>query len=82
MQVVNDWLNERKLDRKALIALAANAQAYEDYNQHTAYEVALLLNDMVGQLAGEPPRVRHLIVFRDAYSCHSLSLAGMIVAVP
>lgn len=57
MQMLNEWLNERQLDRKALTALANNEAAVLEYHQHVAYEVAVTLDDMVALLAGEPPQV-------------------------
>lgn len=39
LQVMQDWLAERKLDRKALAALAANAAAVESYKDHARGEV-------------------------------------------
>lgn len=38
-QVMQDWLAERKLDRKALAALAANVAAVEAYADHVKREV-------------------------------------------
>jgi hypothetical protein len=56
--MVNDWLNDRKLDRKALTALANNAAAVEEYHQHVAYEVYSVVQDIVADIAGEPKQVR------------------------
>ncbi len=38
---MQDWLAERKLDRKALAALAANVAAVEAYADHVKREVLL-----------------------------------------
>lgn len=39
--MMQDWLAERKLDRKALAALAANAVAVEAYSDYARCEVAV-----------------------------------------
>ena len=40
---MQDWLNERKLDRKALSVLAANEAAAQAYQEHAADAAAALL---------------------------------------
>ncbi|KAK9827616.1 hypothetical protein WJX81_006673 [Elliptochloris bilobata] len=60
--VMQDWLAERKLDRKALAALAANAAAVEAYADHARCEVAAVLDDLVDAVmvagAGQGKRAR------------------------
>ena len=52
-QVMQDWLNIRRLDRKALGVLAANLAAYEAYHEHVRDEVAATLNGMLAILDPE-----------------------------
>jgi hypothetical protein len=53
-QVMSEWLNDRKLDRKALGVLAANWQAVEAYQEYVADEAARVLADMIAELEGVP----------------------------
>jgi len=59
-QMMQDWLSQYKLDRKALAALAANLAAVEAYEEFAAQEVASLLEDLVDSVAegGSPPSVQ------------------------
>lgn len=50
-----DWLNDRKLDRKALGVLTANWQAVEAWQDHLVDATAQVLNSIVADVAGEPP---------------------------
>ena len=56
--MMQDWLNEKKLDRKLLANLAANLAAAEAYQQFCAMEVAGVLRevlDAVEDEEGGPP---------------------------
>lgn len=44
---MQDWLNARKLDRKALGILAANLAGYEAYHEHVADEVHATMESML-----------------------------------
>ena len=47
VQMMQDWLEARKVDRKLLAALSANVQAFEAYQEYCAYEASNVLGDMV-----------------------------------
>ena len=56
--MMQDWLNEKKLDRKVLANLAANLAAAEAYQQFCAMEVVGVLRevlDAVEDEEGGPP---------------------------
>lgn len=52
-QVMQEWLNERKLDRKALTALSVNLAAVEAWEEYVREEAAALLHSLVAAVAGE-----------------------------
>lgn len=53
-QVMQDWLNERKLDRKALTALSTNLTAVEAWEHYVREEADAVVGALVAAVAGEP----------------------------
>lgn len=53
MQMMQDWLAMYKLDRKALAALAGNAQAVQSWQDYLQMTVQDVVQDMLSVL--EPP---------------------------
>lgn len=53
-QVMQDWLNERKLDRKALTALSTNLAAVEAWEEYVLEEAEAVVRSLVAAVAGEP----------------------------
>ena len=53
-QVMQDWLNERKLDRKALTALSTNLAAVEAWEEYVLEEAQAVVHSLVAAVAGEP----------------------------
>ena len=61
LQMMQDWLNHYKLDRKALAAFAANAAAASNYEEWTLEQASRAVEDIVAKLvkdAGEGVGVR------------------------
>lgn len=56
-QVMQDWLNHRKLDRKALGVLSANLAAYEAYQEYVEEEVHAALTELLDALDPEGARL-------------------------
>ena len=56
LQMMQDWLNHYKLDRKTLSAFAANAAAASNYEEWTLEQASRAVEDIVAKLvkdAGE-----------------------------
>lgn len=51
---MQDWLNERKLDRKALTALSTNLTAVEAWEHYVREEADAVVGALVAAVAGEP----------------------------
>ena len=54
VQSMQDWLNERGLDRKRLQGLAANVTAVEEYEANAYTEVRVCVQSILGVFA--PPQ--------------------------
>ena len=54
MQVMSEWLAEKKLDRKLLGTLSANLAAVEAWEEWEADQVLAVLDDLVAEVVGEP----------------------------
>ena len=63
---MQDWLNDRGLDRKTLQALASNVAAVEEYEAHAYVEVQACMHSML-DLFGPP---RQLVCCPHCLSCH------------
>ena len=51
---MQDWLNERKLDRKALTALSTNLAAVEAWEEYMREEAEAVVGALIAAVAGEP----------------------------
>ncbi|KAK9830484.1 hypothetical protein WJX72_011976 [[Myrmecia] bisecta] len=61
IEMMQDWLGERKLDRKALQALLANHSAHEEWVEYCGQEVAAVLDELLNTVenGGVPkPKVK------------------------
>ena len=54
LQVMSEWLTEKKLDRKLLGTMAANLSAVEAWDDFQSDEVLNVLEELVADVAGEP----------------------------
>ncbi len=54
MQVMSEWLAEKKLDRKLLGTLSANLAAVEAWEEWEADQVLMVLENLVAEVVGEP----------------------------
>ena len=54
VQVMSDWLADKKLDRKLLGVLSANLAAVEAWEEFESEEVLNVLEELVADVAGEP----------------------------
>ena len=54
VQVMSEWLAEKKLDRKLLGTLSANLAAVEAWEEWEADQVLTVLEDLVAEVVGEP----------------------------
>ena len=57
MQVMSEWLAEKKLDRKLLGTLSANLAAVEAWEEWEADQVLTVLENLVAEVVGEPREV-------------------------
>lgn len=53
LQMMQDWLNHYKLDRKTLSAFAANAAAASNYEEWTLEQASRAVEDIVAKLVKE-----------------------------
>ena len=51
--MMQDWLNQYKLDRKTLSAFAANAAAASNYEEWTLEQASRAIEDIVAKLVKE-----------------------------
>ncbi len=51
---MQDWLNERKLDRKALTALSTNLAAAGAWDEYMREEAEAVVHTLIAAVAGEP----------------------------
>lgn len=51
---MQEWLNERKLDRKALTALSTNLAGVEAWEEYVLEEAEAVVRSLVAAVAGEP----------------------------
>lgn len=51
---MQEWLNDRKLDRKALTGLSANLAAVEAWEEYVLEEAEAVVRSLVAAVAGEP----------------------------
>ena len=63
---MQDWLNERGLDRKSLQGLAANVAAVEAYEAHAYVEVRACLQSMLTDSA-PPEEAVSLLLSNDVF---------------
>lgn len=54
VQVMSEWLAEKKLDRKLLGTLSANLAAAEAWEEWEADQVLTVLEGLVAEVVGEP----------------------------
>ncbi len=89
MQVMSEWLSDKKLDRKLLGTMAANLAAVEAWDDFQSDEVLNVLEELVADVAGEPreaPAPLQLLEGPDeeashtlmTFSCESCVIRGMM----
>ena len=64
LQMMQEWLGQHKLDRKALAALAGNAQAVQVYDDYLHSQVQDVMEDLLAEF-DEPeaaPGMHHNLV--------------------
>lgn len=49
LQMMQEWLGQHKLDRKALAALASNAQAVQAYEDYLRNQVQDIMEDLLAE---------------------------------
>ena len=55
MQMMQEWLGQHKLDRKALAALASNAQAVQAYEDYLHSQVQDVMDDLLAEFDEPAP---------------------------
>lgn len=55
MQMMQEWLGQHKLDRKALAVLAGNAQAVQLYDDYLRTQVQDVMEDLLAEFDESPP---------------------------
>lgn len=55
VQMMQEWLGQHKLDRKALAALASNAQAVQAYEDYLHNQVQDIMEDLLAEFDEPAP---------------------------
>lgn len=78
LQMMQEWLGQHKLDRKALAALASNAQAVQVYEQYLRNQVQDVMEDLLADFDEPSPaqgtpatyvQDKTFVQMRVAHSC-------------
>jgi hypothetical protein len=79
VQVMSDWLADKKLDRKLLGVLSANLAAVEAWEEFESDEVLNVLEELVIDVAGEPREAPTPLQLPDSTSDDEVRAPGSTV---
>ena len=75
--MMQEWLGQHKLDRKALAALASNAQAVQVYEEYLRNQVQDVVEDLLAEFDEPAPAQGTCVAL---HGCRANSLVQMPVA--